>query len=187
MATIKEIRVPDIGDFNDIPVIEVLIKAGDTVQLEDPLITIESDKATMEVPASEAGIVKEVKIKDLTHAEIPDVVASAYGAQGLRFGPEYLIPKPFDPRLIERIAPAVAKAAMDSGIATQPIADLEAYRLKLRRFIYQSGSSRMEPVFAAAKKTQDEWSTPRARKSGSCARLRSWSTKGLRIRCWLAV
>jgi malate dehydrogenase (oxaloacetate-decarboxylating)(NADP+) len=91
-------------------------------------------------------------LADLTHAEIPDVVASAYGAQGLRFGPEYLIPKPFDPRLIERIAPAVAKAAMDSGVSTQPIADLEAYRLKLRRFVYQSGSS-MEPVFAAAKKT----------------------------------
>jgi pyruvate dehydrogenase E2 component (dihydrolipoamide acetyltransferase) len=63
MATIKEIKVPDIGDFNDVPVIEVLIKAGDTIKVEDPLITIESDKATMEVPSSEAGIVKEVKIK----------------------------------------------------------------------------------------------------------------------------
>ncbi|MFM0702741.1 dihydrolipoyllysine-residue acetyltransferase [Paraburkholderia sediminicola] len=63
MATIKEIKVPDIGDFNDVPVIEVLIKAGETIKVEDPLITIESDKATMEVPSSEAGIVKEVKIK----------------------------------------------------------------------------------------------------------------------------
>jgi pyruvate dehydrogenase E2 component (dihydrolipoamide acetyltransferase) len=63
MATIKEIKIPDIGDFNDVPVIEVLIKAGDTIKVEDPLITIESDKATMEVPSSEAGIVKEVKIK----------------------------------------------------------------------------------------------------------------------------
>ncbi|MFM0501777.1 dihydrolipoyllysine-residue acetyltransferase [Paraburkholderia caffeinilytica] len=63
MATIKEIKVPDIGDFNDVPVIEVLIQAGDTIKVEDPLITIESDKATMEVPSSEAGVVKEVKIK----------------------------------------------------------------------------------------------------------------------------
>ncbi|NPT42477.1 dihydrolipoyllysine-residue acetyltransferase [Paraburkholderia sp. 1N] len=63
MATIKEIKIPDIGDFNDVPVIEVLIKAGDTIKVEDPLITIESDKATMEVPSSEAGIVKEVRIK----------------------------------------------------------------------------------------------------------------------------
>jgi len=90
-------------------------------------------------------------LADLTHAEIPDEVASAYGAEGLRFGPDYLIPKPFDPRLIERIAPAVAKAAMDSGVATRPIADFEAYRARLRRFVYQSGST-MEPVFAAAKK-----------------------------------
>jgi len=91
-------------------------------------------------------------LADLTHAEIPDEVASAYGAEGLRFGPDYLIPKPFDPRLIERIAPAVAKAAMDSGVATRPIADFEVYRARLRRFVYQSGST-MEPVFAAAKKS----------------------------------
>ncbi|MFZ5538668.1 MAG: NADP-dependent malic enzyme [Pseudomonadota bacterium] len=91
-------------------------------------------------------------LADLTHAEIPDEVASAYGAEGLRFGPEYLIPKPFDPRLIERIAPAVAEAAMASGVATRPIADLDAYRARLRRFVYQSGST-MEPVFAAAKKS----------------------------------
>jgi malate dehydrogenase (oxaloacetate-decarboxylating)(NADP+) len=90
-------------------------------------------------------------LADLTHAEIPDEVASAYGAESLRFGPEYLIPKPFDPRLIERIAPAVAKAAMDSGVATRPLADLDAYRARLTRFVYQSGST-MEPVFASAKK-----------------------------------
>jgi malate dehydrogenase (oxaloacetate-decarboxylating)(NADP+) len=90
-------------------------------------------------------------IADLTHSEIPAEVATVYGAEGLRFGPEYLIPKPFDPRLIERIAPAVAKAAMDSGVATRPLADLEAYRAQLRRFVYQSGST-MEPVFAAARK-----------------------------------
>ncbi|MGH8727683.1 MAG: NADP-dependent malic enzyme [Burkholderiales bacterium] len=90
-------------------------------------------------------------IAELAHAEIPDTVASAYGTPGLRFGAEYLIPKPFDPRLIERICPAVAKAAMDSGVATRPIGNLDAYRQSLRRFVYQSGSS-MEPVFEAAKK-----------------------------------
>jgi malate dehydrogenase (oxaloacetate-decarboxylating)(NADP+) len=90
-------------------------------------------------------------IAELTHAEIPDVVASAYGAEGLRFGPEYLIPKPFDPRLIERIAPAVALAAMESGVATRPIADINAYRSRLRRFVYQSGAT-MEPVFDAARR-----------------------------------
>jgi malate dehydrogenase (oxaloacetate-decarboxylating)(NADP+) len=90
-------------------------------------------------------------IAELTHAEIPDVVASAYGAAGLRFGPEYLIPKPFDPRLIERICPAVAKAAMDSGVATRPLKDLDAYRTQLRRFVYQTGTS-MEPVFDVARK-----------------------------------
>ncbi len=91
-------------------------------------------------------------IADLTHAEVSDVVASAYGADGLRFGPEYLIPKPFDPRLIERIAPAVAQAAMDSGVAARPITDIAAYRSRLRRFVYQSGAA-MEPVFDAARKS----------------------------------
>jgi malate dehydrogenase (oxaloacetate-decarboxylating)(NADP+) len=90
-------------------------------------------------------------IAELTHAEIPDVVASAYGAEGLRFGPEYLLPKPFDPRLIERIAPAVAAAAMESGVATRPIADMNVYRSRLRSFVYQSGAA-MEPVFDAARK-----------------------------------
>ena len=89
-------------------------------------------------------------IADLAHAEASDVVASAYGENRLMFGRDYLIPTPFDPRLIERIAPAVAKAAMDSGVATRPLADLEAYRQRMARFMYQSGAS-MEPVFAAAK------------------------------------
>ncbi len=89
-------------------------------------------------------------LAELTHAEIPDEVARAYQAEGLRFGREYLIPKPFDPRLMERIPAAVAKAAMDSGVAERPLADLEAYRDKLRRFVYQSGGT-MAPVFARAK------------------------------------
>ncbi|WP_326536337.1 NADP-dependent malic enzyme [Pseudorhodoferax sp.] len=89
-------------------------------------------------------------IAELTHAEIPEVVAQAYGAVGLRFGRDYLIPKPFDPRLIEAVAPAVAQAAMDSGVAARPIADMRAYRQRLSQFVYQSGSS-MQPLFAAAK------------------------------------
>jgi malate dehydrogenase (oxaloacetate-decarboxylating)(NADP+) len=89
-------------------------------------------------------------IAELAHAEIPELVAQAYGASGLRFGRDYLIPKPFDPRLIEVVAPAVAQAAMDSGVATRPIADLPAYRQRLSQFVYQSGSS-MQPLFAAAK------------------------------------
>ncbi|NPC57387.1 NADP-dependent malic enzyme [Caenimonas soli] len=90
-------------------------------------------------------------IAELAHAEIPEVVAQAYGAVGLRFGAQYLIPKPFDPRLIEVVAPAVAKAAMDSGVATRPLLDLDAYRQRLSQFVYQSGSA-MQPVFAAAKR-----------------------------------
>jgi len=91
-------------------------------------------------------------IADLAHAEIPEVVAQAYGAVGLRFGRDYLIPKPFDPRLIEAVAPAVAQAAVDSGVATRPIADMPAYRQRLSQFVYQSGSS-MQPLFAAAKRS----------------------------------
>ncbi|NML97172.1 NADP-dependent malic enzyme [Paraburkholderia sp. RP-4-7] len=90
-------------------------------------------------------------IAELAHAEIPEVVAQAYGAVGLRFGAQYLIPKPFDPRLIEVVAPAVAQAAMDSGVATRPIDDLAAYRQRLSQFVYQSGSA-MQPVFASAKR-----------------------------------
>src|SRR6202048_1772270 len=89
-------------------------------------------------------------IAELAHAELSDLVATAYGDQRLQFGPDYLIPTPSDPRLIERIPPAVAKAAMDSGVATRPLADLAAYRQRMARFMYQSGAS-MEPVFAAAK------------------------------------
>ncbi|MDR2240257.1 MAG: NADP-dependent malic enzyme [Zoogloeaceae bacterium] len=89
-------------------------------------------------------------IAELAHAEQSDVVAAAYAGSELNFGPEYLIPKPFDPRLIVKIAPAVAKAAMDSGAATRPIADLDVYREQLQQFVYHSGLL-MKPVFAAAK------------------------------------
>jgi malate dehydrogenase (oxaloacetate-decarboxylating)(NADP+) len=89
-------------------------------------------------------------IAELAQAEASDVVAMAYGGQDLKFGPEYLIPRPFDPRLIAKVAPAVAKAAMDSGVATRPLADLEAYRASLTQFVYHSGLI-MKPLFSAAK------------------------------------
>ncbi|QDX79980.1 NADP-dependent malic enzyme [Denitratisoma sp. DHT3] len=90
-------------------------------------------------------------IADLAHAEQSDLVSAAYAAEEIKFGPEYLIPKPFDPRLIVKIAPAVAEAAMASGVATRPIADMDAYRQQLNEFVYHSGLV-MKPVFAAAKK-----------------------------------
>jgi len=91
-------------------------------------------------------------IADLAMAEISDIVARAYGNdEELSFGPEYFIPKPFDPRLILQIAPAVAQAAMDSGVATRPIADMDAYRHSLERFVYRTGFV-MRPTFERAKR-----------------------------------
>jgi len=91
-------------------------------------------------------------IADLAMAEQSEVVAHAYNLENIRFGPDYLIPKPFDPRLIVRIAPAVAKAAMDSGVATRPIDDFDAYVQRLTQFVYQSGLL-MKPIFASAKQS----------------------------------
>ncbi|MEQ1776031.1 MAG: NADP-dependent malic enzyme [Burkholderiales bacterium] len=90
-------------------------------------------------------------IAELAQAEQSELVAAAYGEQQQPFGPDYIIPRPFDPRLIAQIAPAVAKAAMDSGVATRPIADFDAYRDRLNQFVYQSGQI-MRSVYAAAKK-----------------------------------
>ncbi|HEY4080484.1 MAG TPA: NADP-dependent malic enzyme [Burkholderiaceae bacterium] len=104
--------------------------------------------ATKITEAMKLACVRE--IANLAKAETSDEVAAAYAGQELAFGPDYLIPKPFDARLILRIAPAVAKAAAESGVATRPIADLEAYRQSLERFVYQTGMF-MRPVFAAAK------------------------------------
>jgi malate dehydrogenase (oxaloacetate-decarboxylating)(NADP+) len=92
-------------------------------------------------------------IAGLARVEVSDVVANAYGAEDRRFGRDYLIPTPFDPRLIERIAPAVADAAMRGGVASRPIDDLEAYRQSLTRFVYVSGPA-MQPVLAAAKRNK---------------------------------
>jgi malate dehydrogenase (oxaloacetate-decarboxylating)(NADP+) len=90
-------------------------------------------------------------IAELAQAEQSDRVAAAYAGEPLGFGPEYLIPKPFDPRLMIKIAPAVAKAAAESGVALRPIADLDAYRDKLHTFVYTSGTT-MKPIFDAAKR-----------------------------------
>ncbi len=90
-------------------------------------------------------------IAELAQAEQSEVVAAAYAGQQLAFGPEYLIPKPFDPRLMMKIAPAVAKAAADSGVAARPIQDMQAYREKLQSFVYASGTT-MKPIFDAARK-----------------------------------
>jgi malate dehydrogenase (oxaloacetate-decarboxylating)(NADP+) len=89
-------------------------------------------------------------LASLAKAESSDIVASAYGIESMAFGRDYLIPKPFDPRLILEIAPAVAKAAMDSGVATRPIADWPAYRDKLNQFVFRSGLI-MKPLFERAR------------------------------------
>ncbi len=92
-------------------------------------------------------------IAELAQAEQSEVVAAAYAGQKLAFGPEYLIPKPFDPRLMMKIAPAVAQAAADCGVAQRPIKDMDAYRDKLQSFVYASGTT-MKPIFMAAKAAQ---------------------------------
>ena len=100
---------------------------------------------------SEMELAAARAIAELAQAETSEQVALAYGIESISFGPEYIIPKPFDPRLIARVAPAVAQAAMESGVATRPLADIEAYRQSLSRFVYHSGVL-MQPLFTAAKK-----------------------------------
>ncbi|MBV8123405.1 MAG: NADP-dependent malic enzyme, partial [Paucibacter sp.] len=94
-------------------------------------------------------------IAELAQAEQSEVVAAAYAGANLSFGPEYLIPKPFDPRLMMKIAPAVAKAAEESGVALRPIKDWEAYLEKLQSFVYASGNT-MKPIFTVAKRAQNK-------------------------------
>ncbi|MBA4261207.1 MAG: NADP-dependent malic enzyme [Comamonadaceae bacterium] len=89
-------------------------------------------------------------IAELAQAEQSEVVAAAYAGEKLAFGPEYLIPKPFDPRLMMKIAPAVAQAAADSGVALRPVTDMEAYKQRLQSFVFASGTI-MKPIYAAAK------------------------------------
>ena len=92
-------------------------------------------------------------VAELARAEQSDIVTAAYGTDGLSFGPEYLIPKPFDPRLIVKIAPAVAKAAIEDGVATRPIEDFVAYMDRLQEFVYLSGNF-MKPIMALAKSAE---------------------------------
>jgi malate dehydrogenase (oxaloacetate-decarboxylating)(NADP+) len=94
-------------------------------------------------------------IAELAQAEQSEVVAAAYVGEQLAFGPEYLIPKPFDPRLMMKIAPAVAQAAADSGVALRPIKDMPAYIEKLQAFVYASGTT-MKPIFMAAKAAKNK-------------------------------
>ncbi|MEY2840178.1 MAG: hypothetical protein RJB60_2477 [Pseudomonadota bacterium] len=94
-------------------------------------------------------------IAQLAQAEQSDVVAAAYAGANLSFGPEYLIPKPFDPRLMIMIAPAVAEAALASGVATRPVKDMAAYKEKLQSFVYASGNT-MKPIFSVAKRAQNK-------------------------------
>jgi malate dehydrogenase (oxaloacetate-decarboxylating)(NADP+) len=104
--------------------------------------------ATKITEAMKLACVREIAA--LAKAETSDEVAAAYAGKELSFGPDYIIPTPFDVRLILRIAPAVARAAAESGVATRPITDFDAYRVSLERFVYQTGMF-MRPVFAAAK------------------------------------
>jgi len=90
-------------------------------------------------------------LADLTHREVEQKEAFSYQDESLQFGPDYIIPRPFDPRLLASVAPAVAQAAMDSGVATRPIADMAAYRQALDAFVYRSGML-MKPVFDAARR-----------------------------------
>ncbi|MDC6169471.1 MULTISPECIES: NADP-dependent malic enzyme [unclassified Roseateles] len=94
-------------------------------------------------------------IAELAQAEQSEVVAAAYAGANLSFGPEYLIPKPFDPRLMMKIAPAVALAAQASGVAARPITDMDAYREKLQSFVYASGTT-MKPIFNVAKRAANK-------------------------------
>jgi len=104
---------------------------------------------------TEMEIAAVYAIAELAQAEQSEVVAAAYSGEDLTFGVEYLIPKPFDPRLMIKIAPAVAQAAADSGVALRPITDMDAYREKLQSFVYASGQA-MKPIYASAKKATNK-------------------------------
>ncbi len=118
-------------------------------------------------------------IAELAQAEQSEVVAAAYAGEQLAFGPEYLIPKPFDPRLMMKIAPAVAQAAADSGVALRPIADMDAYREQLQSFVYASGTT-MKPIFTAAKTaTKKRVAYCEGEEERVLRAARSWWTKRL--------
>ncbi len=110
---------------------------------------LDVDATTINEPMKVAAV---EAIAALARAEGSDVVAQAYGGAATGFGPEHIIPKPFDPRLILHIAPAVARAAMDSGVARRPITDFDAYESELEKFVYRSGQL-MRPVFEVARQS----------------------------------
>ncbi len=110
---------------------------------------LDVDATTINEPMKVAAV---EAIAALARAEASDVVANAYGGTSIGFGPDYIIPKPFDPRLILHIAPAVARAAMESGVARRPIADFDAYENELEKFVYRSGQL-MRPVFDTARQS----------------------------------
>jgi malate dehydrogenase (oxaloacetate-decarboxylating)(NADP+) len=110
---------------------------------------LDVDATTINEPMKVAAV---EAIAALARAEASDVVAQAYGGAAMGFGPEYIIPKPFDPRLILHIAPAVARAAMESGVARRPITDFDAYETELEKFVYRSGQL-MRPVFEIARQS----------------------------------
>ncbi len=116
-------------------------------------------------------------IAELAQAEQSDIVATAYGIDNLSFGPEYLIPKPFDPRLMIKIAPAVAKAAAESGVALRPIADMEAYADRLQQFVYHSGTF-MKPIFADCQEGAGGDETHRFRRRRGRARAARGADRG---------
>jgi malate dehydrogenase (oxaloacetate-decarboxylating)(NADP+) len=109
---------------------------------------LDVDSTTINEPMKVAAV---EAVAELARMEASEVVAAAYGGTAPVFGPDYIIPKPFDPRLILQIAPAVARAAMESAVARRPISDFDVYRERLQRFVYRSGQL-MQPVFEAAKK-----------------------------------
>ena len=121
-------------------------------------------------------------LAEIAQAEPSELVAQAYGEPTPAFGPDYLIPRAFDPRLITNIPPAVAKAAMDTGVAIRPIQDFRAYRDRLARFVYQSGLS-MEPIFAVARSAPKRVAYARVKMSGFCAPHRLLSTSRLLGQC----
>ena len=126
---------------------ELFLGAGTVLTIEQAQRALDCGARTIN---DEMEIAAVHAIAELAQAEQSEVVAAAYVGEQLAFGPEYLIPKPFDPRLMMKIAPAVAQAAAASGVATRPVKDLDAYREKLQSFVYASGTI-MKPIFTAVK------------------------------------
>jgi malate dehydrogenase (oxaloacetate-decarboxylating)(NADP+) len=130
--------------------------------------------ATKITEAMKLACVREIAA--LAKQDVSDEVAAAYQGKELTFGPDYLIPTPFDTRLILRIAPAVAQAAAESGVATRPIEDIAAYRESLTRFVYQT-SMFMRPCLQPPRPICNAWPMPKVKTSACCVPCRlPWTT-----------